>query len=82
MRKILIAVLWIALSIGNTGFCVAGTEGMLPGSGCYMHRKIVGVWLGWSLLFPPITIPLTFFGTGFYEYGWALKKPNCTVGED
>lgn len=83
MRKLAIAVAWIALGVSNSGFVNANLQHRFDDSEdykCKSYRSDLAFSVGWSALFSPIAIVLTPFVTGFYEYGWRLQpRVECEV---
>lgn len=81
MLRFLCVVIYLGLAFINAGFLVASFQRRYPSVKQEGYRGDLCVGIGVSLLFGPIGWILTLFLTGFYEYGWQLRREaKCPTG--
>ena len=73
MTILLIVVAWVACAVGTAGFWFAYFQGEWPNSAKYNRREDLGDAMLVGLVFGPIGLIVSFFGTGFAEHGWRLR---------
>lgn len=66
-----IFMLWLVYGVLAAGFGFAYFQGKYP-VGRDDRAENLGFWLLVGLVFGPIALLVSFFGTGFGKYGWKL----------
>lgn len=72
MMTVLFVVGWIACGIAAAGTLFAMFQGQFPSIAKEMKRQNLGAALLLGLACGPISLVVSIFASGFWEYGWWL----------